>query len=53
MPRHNLPKKKNKAMEAMTSGKLSLRRAAEGFSVNKSTLHDTVRKKVPTSRKTR
>ena len=37
----NLPKKKNdndsmiKAMEAMSSGKLSLRRAAEGFSVNK------------------
>mgnify|MGYP003691398027 CR=1 FL=1 len=39
MPRHNLPKKKNnndsliKAMESMSNGKLSLRRAAEGFSV--------------------
>ena len=35
----------NKAMEAVNSGRLSIRRAADEFLVNKSTLHDTIRKK--------
>lgn len=53
MPRNYISKKKkkydndamNKAMEAVNSGRLSIRRAADEFLVNRSTLHDTIRKK--------
>jgi transposase-like protein len=53
MPRTYITKKKKvynkdameKAIEAVKSGKLSIRQAADEFEVNKSTLHDTIKKK--------
>ena len=53
MPRNYISKKKkkydndamNNAMEAVNSGRLSIRHAADEFLVNRSTLHDTITKK--------
>ena len=61
MPRNYISKKKkkydndamNKAMEAVNSGRLSIRHAADEFLVNKSTLHDTIRKKISKPGQTR